>query len=63
MQTLETLLTMQVKNCATYAAKVLKKEMAMLRQFLSKNMAALESMDMLKKGESSNNKDDLMALE
>jgi hypothetical protein len=60
---METLLTTQAKNFATYAAdktaKALKKEMATLRQTLSETMATLESTD---KGDSSNNKDNLMAL-
>ena len=66
MQTMETRLTTQAKNFATYAAdkaaKALKKEMATLRQALSKTMAALESTDMLDKGDSSSEKDDLMVI-
>ena len=66
MQVMETRLTTQAKNFATYAAekaaKALKKEMAILRQALTKTMAALESTDMLDKGDSSNDKDDLMAI-
>ena len=66
MQVMETRLTTQAKNFATYAAdkaaKALKKEMATLRQALSKTMAALESTDMLDKGDSSSEKDDLMMI-
>lgn len=66
MQTMETRLTTQAKNFATYAAekaaKALKTEMATLRQALSKTMAALESTDMLDKGDSSSEKEDLMAI-
>ena len=66
MQVMEIRLTTQAKNFATYAAekaaKALKKEMATLRQALSKTMAALESTDMLDKGDSSSDKDDLMAI-
>ena len=66
MQTMETRLTSQAKNFATYAAekaaKALKKEMATLRQTLSKTMAALESTDMLDKEDSSSDKEDLMAI-
>jgi hypothetical protein len=63
---METQLTTQTKNFATYAmektAKALKKEMAILRQALSKTMAVLESTDMLDKGDSSSDKYDLMAI-
>jgi hypothetical protein len=66
MQTMETRLTTQTKNFATYAVdkatKALKKEMTTLRQTLSKTMAAFESTDMLDKGDSSNDKDNLMAI-
>ena len=66
MQTMETRLTTQAKNFATYAAdkaaKALKNEMATLRQALSKTMAALESSDILDKEGSSSDKDDLMAI-
>ena len=59
MHTMETRLTTQAKNFATYtadkAAKALKNEMATPRQALSKTMAALKSSDML-------DKDDLMAI-
>ena len=49
MQTMETRLTSQTKNFATYAAKALKKDMATLQQALTKKMTALESTDMLEK--------------
>ena len=66
MQTMETRLTNQAKNFATYAAekaaRALKKEMATLRQALSKTMAALDSTDMLDKEDSSSDKEDLMAI-
>ena len=66
MQTMETRLTSQAKNFATYAAekttRALKSEMATLRQALSKTMAALESTDMLDKADSSSDKEDLMAI-
>ena len=66
IHTMETRLTTQAKNFATYAAdeaaKALKKKMATLRQALSKIMAALESTDMLDKGDPSSDKDDLMAI-
>ena len=66
MQTMETRLTSQAKNFATYAAdkaaKALKKEMATLRQALTKTMAALESTDILDKEASSSDKEDLMAI-
>ena len=66
MQTMETRLTSQAKNFATYAAekaaRALKNEMATLRQALSKTMAALESTDMLDKADSSSDKEDLMAI-
>ena len=66
MQTMETRLTTQAKNFATYvadkAAKTLKNEMATLRQALSKTIATLESSDMLDKEGSSNDKDNLMTI-
>ena len=66
MQTMETRLTTQAKNFATYAAdkaaKALKNEMATLRQALTKTMAALESSYILDKEGSSSDKDDLMAI-
>lgn len=66
MQTMETQLTSQAKNFETYAAdkaaKALKKELATLRQALSKTMAALDSTDMLDKEDLSSDKDDLMAI-
>jgi hypothetical protein len=59
-------LTNQTKNFVTYvtekATKALKKEMATLRQVLSKTMVALESTDMLDKEYSTSDKDDLMAI-
>ena len=59
---METRLTSQVKNFVTYAtdkaARALKKEMATLRQALSKTIAALESTDILDKKISSNDKED-----
>ena len=66
MQTLETRLTSQAKNFATYAAekaaKALKKEMTTLRQARSKKMTAFESTDMLDKEYSTSYKEDLMAI-
>ena len=66
MQTMETRLTTQANNFATYAAdkaaKTLQNEMATLRQALSKTMVALESSDMLDKEDSSSEKEDLMAI-
>lgn len=66
MQTMKTGLTTQVKNFATYtadkAAKAFLKEIATLRQTLSNTMAALESTDMLDKGDSSSDKDDFRTL-
>ena len=66
MQTMETRLTTQAKNFATYAAdkaaKALKNEMAMLRQALSKTMGAFESSEMLDKEGSSSDKNDLMVI-
>ena len=63
---METRLTTQAKNFATYAAekasKALKNEMATLRQALTKIMAALESSEMLDNEGSSSDKDDLMAI-
>jgi hypothetical protein len=66
MQTMETGLTSQANFFATYTAekvtRALKKEMATLRQTLSKIMAALDSSKMLDKKDSSSNKEDLMAI-
>jgi hypothetical protein len=66
MQTMETCLTSQAKNFATYTAektaKALKKEMVTLRQALSKTMAAFESTDMLDKEDSTSDKEDLMII-
>ena len=66
MQTMETCLTTQAKNFATYAvdkaAKAFKNEMATLRQALTKTIAALESSDILDKEGSSSDKDDLMTI-
>ena len=66
MQIMETRLTSQAKNFATYAAekaaRALKKEMATLRQALTKTMAALDSSEMLDKEDSSSDKEDLMAI-
>ena len=66
MQTMETRLITQAKNFVTYAAdktaKTLKKEMATLRQALSKTMGALESTDILDKGDSFSDKDHLMVI-
>lgn len=66
MQIMETRLTSQAKNFATYAAdkaaRALKKEMATLRQAPTKTMAALESTDMFDKEDSTSDKEDLMAI-
>ena len=67
MQTMETRLTSQAKNFATYAAekaaKALKKEMTTLRQALIKTMATLDSSEMFDKEDSSSDKEDnLMAI-
>lgn len=47
---------------ADEAARALKKEMATLRQALSKTMASLKSTNILDKGDSSSDKEYLMAI-
>lgn len=57
---------MQAQNFATYAIEktptALKTEMLTLRQTLNKTMATLDSIDMSDNGDSTNNKDNAMAL-
>lgn len=63
---METYLTTQAKNFATYAAdttgKPLRNGIVTLRQALRKTMAALESSDMFDKTDSFSEKEDLIAI-